>query len=242
MRKVRILGIVGSPRKDGNTVKLMAKALEAAATIPGITTELYEMANKKYHHCIACFKCKETGTCVFKDDFQGFAKSYLEADGVILGAPVYHMAVPAPMKATLERLSNSIMNNSTMRGRKMPAFNKVCGVLTVGGHPHGGQEFVLSFLINSSLLMNGVIVSGDTLSGDYIGTAAYTGLPSPDGIIEKEPAKSKKTVLNDKRALSCAAELGKRVAQMTKIVKTGMLALEKELPHEYFYKPDEFLE
>lgn len=241
MGEIKVLGIVGSPRKNGNTAKLVARALEGAGSVPGIKTDFYEMAGRKYHHCIACFRCKKTGMCVLVDDFQGFAGRYLEADGIILGAPVYHMAIPASMKAALDRLSNSIMNNSLMRGRKMPVFNKVCGVLTVGAHPHGGQEFVLSFLVNSSLLMNGIVVSGDSMSGDYIGTAAYSGLPSAEGIIDKEPAKSKESVLNDKRALGCAKELGKRVAQITKIVRAGMSALEKELPDEYFYKSEEFL-
>ena len=164
---------MASPRKNGNTAKLVARALEGANSVSGIKTELYKMASRKYHHCIACFRCKKTRMCVLVDDFQGFAGRYLEADGIILGAPVYHMAIPASMKAALDRLSNSIMNNSLMRGRKMPVFNKVCGVLTVGAHPHWGQEFVLSFLVNSSLLMNGIIVSGDSMSGDYIGTATY---------------------------------------------------------------------
>ena len=241
MQEVRILGIVGSPRKNGNTAKLVEKALEGAISVADVKTELYEMAGKKYHHCMACHKCKETGTCVFKDDFQDFVRRYIEADGIIIGAPVYHMAVPASMKAAIDRLSNSIMNNVIMRGKKMPAFNKVCGVLAVGGHPHGGQEFVLSFLVNSSLLMNGVVVSGDTLLGDYIGTAAYTGLTSLEGLVQKKPAKSKNAVLNDKRAITCAIELGKRVAQTTRIVRAGMSALERELPSEYFYTSDEFL-
>ncbi|MCL5962495.1 MAG: NAD(P)H-dependent oxidoreductase, partial [Chloroflexi bacterium] len=55
MDKVKILGIVGSPRKKGNTAKLVAKALEGAMSVPGIETELYEMAGKKMHHCIGCW-------------------------------------------------------------------------------------------------------------------------------------------------------------------------------------------
>ena len=78
MHKVKILGIVGSPRKSGNTAKLVEKALEGAMSVPGVETEFYEMADKKIHHCIGCLKCLETGACAFKDDFQDFVKRYIK--------------------------------------------------------------------------------------------------------------------------------------------------------------------
>ena len=106
MQEVKILGVVGSPRKNGNTTKLVKKALEGATSVPGVKTELYEMAGKKYHYCIGCFECFTTGSCVFKDDLQDFARRYHEADSIIWGAPVYHMAVPASMKAAMDRFGN----------------------------------------------------------------------------------------------------------------------------------------
>ena len=49
-----------------------------------------------------------------------------------------------------------------------------------------------------------------------------------------ERLKGKDGVLDDKEGLTSAANLGRRVAEMTKIVKTGLLALKDELPDEYF--------
>ncbi|HHY95292.1 MAG TPA: flavodoxin family protein [Firmicutes bacterium] len=229
MQTVKILGIVGSPRKNGNTAKLVKKALDAAAAVPGVETELYEMAGKDFHHCIACFRCLETGDCVFQDDLQGFVKKYLEADGVIWGAPVYHMAVPASMKAAIDRFGHCVICKYVTMGKEFPRFSKVCGVLTIGATRYGGQDMVMSFLVNSSLLMNGVVVSGDTIMGNYIGASGYTGGASA------EQMTSKDVVLQDEEGLRCVTNLGKRVAEMTRIVKAGMLALRDELPPEYSY-------
>ncbi|MFC2062990.1 flavodoxin family protein, partial [Chloroflexota bacterium] len=88
--EVTVLGICGSPRKKGNTFRLLEKALSGAESISNVKTELYELAGRKIHPCIGCCKCFETGSCVYKDDFQEFLRKYMGADGLILGAPVYH--------------------------------------------------------------------------------------------------------------------------------------------------------
>lgn len=241
MEKVRILGIVGSPRKNGNTAKLVKKALEGASSVSGVETELYEMAGKEFHHCIGCFHCLTKRGCRFKDDFQDFVKRYLAAHGVIWGAPVYHMGVPGLMKGAIDRLSNALMCTFINRGKDIPRFGKVCGVLTVGGSRYGGQDLVLAFLVNSCLMMNGVVVSGDSVMGNYIGAAAYTGAP---GCVEayptlKDQVMHKGVSLKDQEGVTCVINLGKRVAETTRVVRAGMLALEKELPSEYFYRWEE---
>lgn len=227
MENVKILGVSGSPRKDGNTAKLVERALEGARSVRGIKTTLYQLAGKKVNYCISCYKCLEKGECVFDDDLKDFLQQYFGADGVIWGAPVYHMSVPASMKALLDRLSNLIISHYLWKGESVPRFSKVCGVVTNGAHRYGGQELALSFLTGSSLMLNSVVVSGDTLLGCYMGAAAHSG----QGM---EPF-AKDNILNDAEGLLCAENLGKRIAEMAKIVKAGMSALKQELPHEYSY-------
>ena len=239
MQEVTILGIAGSPRINGNTTKLVEKALEGAGSVPGVKTELYQMAGKKIHYCTGCFKCLEKGACVFKDDLQDLARRYVDADGVVIGAPVYHFSVPGSMKAALDRLGNSIMCSYRMRDKIMPMFNKVSGVLAVGAHRNGGQESAMNFLLNSSLLMNGIVVAGNTMQGDYIGTAGFIAASVPKEMSRREMLASKDIVLNDEAGVNSAIDLGKRVARVTRIVKEGISALEKELPGEYFYTSDE---
>jgi len=226
MKAVRILGIVGSAKKDGNTAKLVKKALEGAQTVPGVKTELYELAGKKIKHCVACFKCLEKGACALQDDLGDLVKKYMSADGVIWGTPVYHLSVPGIMKSALDRLGNVIIANFVLAGKSFPRLSKVCGVLTDGGSRYGGQELVLNFLIDSCLAMNGIVVSGDTaLGGSMIGAAGCAGL---------DPT-TRDSVLKDEEAVVCTENLGKRVAESTKIYNAGMLALREELPPEYFY-------
>jgi multimeric flavodoxin WrbA len=239
MQEVRILGISGSPRKNGNTTKLVTKALEGAMGVSGVKTEMYEMAAKKIRHCLACYDCHHTGACAFKDDFQDFVERYMEADGIIWGAPVYHMSIPASMKAALDRLGNSDIGHWSKLGGGFPRYSKVCGVLTVGGSRYGGQELTMSFLINSCLIMNGVVVSGDTLVGSYIGAPALAVPTKVDKTTGINWVKRRDLVLDDEKGIECAINLGKRVAEMTRIVKAGMAVLEKELPSEYFYKWEE---
>ncbi len=227
MEHVTILGVSGSPRKNGNTAGLIHAALESAAQVPNVQTRLYDLAGKKIHHCIGCNKCMETGDCAFKDDFQAFVEEYMAADGVIWASPVYHMGVPGSMKALLDRLGQMLLMHYLGRGMDLPRLNKVCGVLTNGAHRNGGQDLVLSFLTDSCLLMNGVVVSGDMLAGNYVGAAVWSGLP-PDPF-------AKDNALRDDEGLNSVRGLGRRVAEMTRIVRTGLETVRNELPPEYTY-------
>jgi len=233
MYDVKILGVSGSPRLDGNTCLLVKKALEGAQSTGDVKIELYQFADKKVNHCTACFKCLETGKCVFKDDFEDFAQKYFEADGIILGAPVYHMGIPSIMKAALDRLGNSTLSKYYSMGKQLPLSNKVCGFLSIGIARYGGQEQVLTSLINSTLLMNGIPVAGNTKDGDYIGVAANLRTNIPASLNTTERVRSKDLILNDKEGVDAVMRLGKRVSGMAKIIKAGISALRSELPDEY---------
>ncbi|MBW2369570.1 MAG: flavodoxin family protein [Deltaproteobacteria bacterium] len=226
MNKVKILGIAGSPRKNGNTTTLVQKALEGAASVPNVETELYQLAGKKVHYCIACFKCLEKGKCIIEDDLQEIADKYMAADGIIWGAPVYFVSLPASMKAVIDRLGNSLATRYVLQGGDIPRLCKVGGAVTGGAHRNGGQDLVLSYLNDCNLILNGFSVSGDTITGSYIGSAAHTGGDNPIG---------KDNVSNDSEGLHTALTTGKRVAEATKIVQAGLAALGEELPGEYRY-------
>lgn len=132
---MRILGIVCSPRKGGNTEILVTEAL-AAAREAGGETELVLVADKNIAPCDGCGACRETGICKVKDDMQTIYEQLERADGVILGTPVYFLNVTAQAKAVMDR-TYALMWSRKLKG-------KVAAAIVVARRLGAGQ--VLSLL------------------------------------------------------------------------------------------------
>ena len=222
-QKVRILGVVGSPRPKSNTEILVREALDASGKIVGVETSIFTLHDKRMAPCIGCLKCYGSKTiCTIKDDFQEFFNEFKRADGVIIGSPVYLMSVPSKLKACMERLSNSIF--SIYRGRTFPRLCKTIGVISQGNRIYGGQEIVHQYIINAFVSLKCLVVSAD-FPDSYIGVGGHTFGSSEGGSITK-----------NQDALRLARDLGVRVSEMSKIIKNGRLHLKGELPEEYFYE------
>lgn len=100
---MKVIGINGSARKDGNTA-IIIRIIFEELNQKGIETELIQLADIDIDPCRACFSCKGKGNCVFRKD--GFAEVFskmTEANGIILGSPVYSADVSSRMKALLDR-------------------------------------------------------------------------------------------------------------------------------------------
>jgi multimeric flavodoxin WrbA len=100
--KIKILGIVGSRRKNGNTACLVQKALEAASG-EGIESEVIFLCDYKIADCTGCERCRNTYKCVVNDDMQKIYPLLLEADAIVIGSPTYFYNVTAAMKAFIDR-------------------------------------------------------------------------------------------------------------------------------------------
>ncbi len=100
---MKVLGINGSARKDGNTAIIIQRVFEELNS-EGIEIELVQFAGQVIEPCKACFACGGKGNCVHhKDAFTEVFEKMVEADGIILGSPVYSADVSANMKAFIER-------------------------------------------------------------------------------------------------------------------------------------------
>lgn len=100
---MKVLGISSSARKDGNTAILINKVFEELNKA-GIETELIQLAGEIIEPCKACFACGGKGNCVHrKDNFREVFEKMKQADGILLGSPVYCANVSANMQALLER-------------------------------------------------------------------------------------------------------------------------------------------
>lgn len=100
---MKILGICGSPhRKFGNTYKMMEKVFEGAKK-EGMETELIMLPDLNIEYCSGCAMCLREGKCPIKDDVSMVHEKMRNADGIILGSPVYILHVTAQMKTFLDR-------------------------------------------------------------------------------------------------------------------------------------------
>lgn len=100
---MKVIGINSSARKDGNTAMLINRVFEELNK-EGIETELVQLAETIIQPCKACWACGGHKNCVHKKDpFQEIFEKLKEADGILLGSPVYSANVSANMQAFLER-------------------------------------------------------------------------------------------------------------------------------------------
>lgn len=100
---MKIIGIVGSPRKiKGNTGRLMLEVLKAAEK-EGATFETVDLPGGTVLPCKACDTCHQKGFCPQKDDFENIKAKIMESDGVVLASPNYIFSVSAQLKAFMDR-------------------------------------------------------------------------------------------------------------------------------------------
>ena len=100
---MRILGINGSGRVDGNTAVLVRAVLDGAAEA-GAETTLLQLARMTITGCKSCNACKVSRRCVLKDDMSRFYDAAGETDVLVLGSPIYFDQVTGQLKTFMDRL------------------------------------------------------------------------------------------------------------------------------------------
>ncbi|MCX7912606.1 MAG: flavodoxin family protein [Dehalococcoidales bacterium] len=133
---LKAIGIVGSPRKGGNTEILVSHCLKAIAE-EGLATELVHLAGLNISGCNGCGYCfAHPGECSIVDDLQPVFQKMLAADVIIVGSPVYYSSAPALLRAFLERAG--FMGRGKYTG-------KIGGPLVVARR--AGQNFTFAELL-----------------------------------------------------------------------------------------------
>ncbi len=112
---MKILGIVASARKGGNTEILVTEALNEAAQ-EGAVTEMFHVSGKKLEYCDGCNSCHQVDKCHIDDDMQQLYKMMMDADGIIFGTPVYYANVSAQAKTIIDR-SFRFGKNHELKGK-----------------------------------------------------------------------------------------------------------------------------
>ena len=130
---MKVLAINGSPKKEGNTYHAL-KMVGDELLESGIEFEILHVGHKLIHGCIACGKCTENKDekCNIKtDDLNLWIQQMKEADGIILGSPVYCSGIAGTMKCFLDRLFYVSGANGNLLRHKVAAA--VVAVRRTGG-------------------------------------------------------------------------------------------------------------
>jgi multimeric flavodoxin WrbA len=120
---MKVVAFNGSGRKDGNTAILLNVVLGELSK-EGIETELIQLAGKAPQGCIACYKCfdnKDQKCAVTTDRLNEYLAKMIEADGILLGSPVYFADATAGIKALIERCGMVSGANGGLLKRKVGA-------------------------------------------------------------------------------------------------------------------------
>jgi multimeric flavodoxin WrbA len=181
---MKVIGIAGSPRKNGNTELLTAHTLKAIAE-EGLDTELISLAGLEIKPCKACYQCKKEEKCSTEDDMFPIYLKMKDADGIILASPVYYGSATALIKAFIERTGQLAKWNN------QPFHGKVGGPLVVARR--AGKTFTLAQL-TLWFQMLGFFVPGSSYWNVAFGS------------------RKKGNVKHDEEGLNTAWNFGKNVA------------------------------
>lgn len=152
---MKILGISGSPRQGGNTELLVRTALDELAS-SGFETELVSLADREILPCTACGECSHVDPpqCTLGDaDFEGMIQRFMEADGILVGSPVYFGSATPQTMALLDRVGYVAFNNGRFLRHKVGAAMVVAR--------RAGQNFTFAQL-NYFFLINEMFIPGST--------------------------------------------------------------------------------
>ena len=101
---MKVVLINGSPHRKGNTFIALSE-VAGALEKEGVQTEIIQLGIKAVQGCIACNKCAELGHCVFQDTlYNQVREALLEADGIVVGSPVYYAGPNGALCALLDRV------------------------------------------------------------------------------------------------------------------------------------------
>lgn len=186
---MKAIGVVGSPRKNGNTEILTEHNLRAIAE-EDLGTELIRLAGRDIRPCNACAVCREEESCPIDDDFFPLYVKIKEADAIILASPVYYGSATALLKAFMERSGH-------LGGMRRVFAGKVGGPLVVARR--AGQNFTVAQLTYWFQIL-----------GFYVPGSTYWNIA-----FGREPG----SVQEDEEGLRTAWNFGKNIAFLVKKLK-----------------------
>lgn len=132
---MKVAAFLGSPRKNGNTARLLNEFLTGVGENSGIIIEKVFLQEYRISGCTACEGCKKSTGCVINDDMQKLYPIIKKAEVLVFAMPIYWWSMPGQMKTFVDRFYG--LKDSERRGKKVYVF------MTYGGAmPNSGPELV----------------------------------------------------------------------------------------------------
>lgn len=176
-RQPLVLGIAGSPRRNGNSDRLLAAALEAAREA-GARTETLVAARSGVNPCRGCNACSRDGVCIQRDGGDALYAAIDSADAIIIASPVYFATVPGVLKVLFDRMQPYWARTHVLKQPRPP--RRPGGILLVraGGDPYGFEH--ADAPTRSVLAVLGI---------DVLGEVRILGADVPSDLAETHPAE-----------------------------------------------------
>ena len=147
---MKVLLINGSPKANGNTALALNEMVRVFEK-EGIEAEVFQAGNQVIRGCIGCGGCHKAGKCVFDDAVNEVAEKFREADGLVVGSPVYYASANSTLTALLDRLFFSCHFDTTMkvgasvavarRGGCSATFDQLNKYFTISGMPVASSQY-----------------------------------------------------------------------------------------------------
>lgn len=125
---MKVIGILGSARENGNTDLLMREMMKEPAA-KGAETVIYNLAKMNIGCCFGCGVCRKTGSCIRKDDMIGLSEELKTADAIVIGTPIYMGGMTGQLKTFIDRC---YALKDADRNSLLPAGKKIGIVITQG--------------------------------------------------------------------------------------------------------------
>ncbi len=147
---MKVLLVNGSTRPEGCTYTAL-KEIESILIQEDIETEIFWIGNDAVYGCRACHACAKLGKCVYDDVSNKLAEKMQEADGIILGSPVYYANINGSFGAALDKAfyqNSAAYENkigaavvSCRRGGAGPSFDRLNKYFTITRMPIASGQY-----------------------------------------------------------------------------------------------------
>lgn len=147
---MKVLIINGSPNENGCTARGL-REVEKILLAEGLETEFVTVGNKEVRGCVSCYSCRKGNGCVFDDIATELSKKFEEADGLLIGSPVYFAGANGTLISLLDRMFYSSTFNRSMkvgaavvssrRAGSTSTFDEINKYFTISGMPVAASNY-----------------------------------------------------------------------------------------------------